>query len=161
MSFYIFRHGETFESKHNLSYGENVFSSEILAEGIEAVEKLALHLKEIKTDANFTSPFKRCLQTTEIISKISSKEFAADERLGEYLEDKETFNEFSSRIKNFLKSIDKDHKSLAICSHGAVIAGLTHLLTKGDFQESNLVDFPSSGILVTIKGKKITYKNFN
>jgi broad specificity phosphatase PhoE len=44
---------------------------EILPEGIPAVKRLADYLKDIKTDINFTSPYLRCKQTVDIISKVS------------------------------------------------------------------------------------------
>ena len=60
MNFYIFRHGATYYSKYDISYGEQVETAEILPEGIAAVKRLGKYLKNIDTDFNVSSPYQRC-----------------------------------------------------------------------------------------------------
>ena len=160
MNFYIFRHGETLETKNNIPYMGDEASAKILSEGIPALERLAEYLLKIETDLNVSSPYKRCKETVKIVSQISKKEFVYDPRLGEYYQ--ETFEEFSSKIKDFLAEIQKkDYQNVAICTHGGVIAGLVYLLTSGNFYEENLNDFPRPGVLVTIEHGAVTYHDFN
>ena len=53
----------TYFAKNNIPYGDQVESAEILEEGIPTIKKLGEYLKDIKTEVNYTSPFKRCIQT--------------------------------------------------------------------------------------------------
>ncbi|OGM10654.1 hypothetical protein A2159_01045 [Candidatus Woesebacteria bacterium RBG_13_34_9] len=162
MLLYIFRHAITYHTKTNTPYGDEVVSAEILPEGIPAIEKLAKYLKYISTDANYTSPYKRCIQTVEIVSEISGKSFQLKDVLGEYREDKETFEEFAKRVKDFLVYLEKQNiKSAAICTHGGVIAGVISFLTKNSYTLPDLHNYPAPGILVTIENGKLEYKDFN
>jgi broad specificity phosphatase PhoE len=161
MDFYIFRHGETYFSKNKLPYyEEQIESAEILPEGIPAIEKLAHKLKNIQTDANFTSPYRRCLQTTEIVEKISGKKFKIDERLHDFKS--EPIKKMAERLNRFLKEIkDKNYKSIAICTHGYPIAVLRSLITKGKFELDKLNYYPKPGILTVIKNGKVKLIDFN
>jgi broad specificity phosphatase PhoE len=160
MNYYIFRHGETFETKHHLPYGDREKIAEILPEGIPAVKRLAAHLAAIETEANFSSPFKRCVQTADIVSEITNKKFIFDKRIGEFLN--ETFDDLRNRIKDITAEISqKGHKRVSICSHGYPISALINIITKGDFTEAELDNYPDPGILVIIQDKKVKYLDFN
>lgn len=160
MDFYIFRHGQTFFSKNEIPYGEQVETAEILTEGIPAIKRLAEYLKDIQTDANFTSPYKRCIQTTNIVSEITDKKFEIDFRLHDF--NSETIGEMVERMKNFFEEISlRSYKSVAICTHGYPISVLKNLITEDESYIKNLGSYPKSGILTIIKMGKIETVDFN
>jgi broad specificity phosphatase PhoE len=166
-TYYLFRHGDTFVTKGQrvwyypkfipetaFSYGSKVFSASILDEAKPTIQKLAEYLKEIPTQFNASSQFRRCRQTVEIVEKVSKKEFVFDKRLNEFVF--ETPWAFQHRVKNFLYSIEeKEYQSVTICTHGAVLALIATILT------GQKVGFPKPGVLVIIKGGEISYKDFN
>jgi broad specificity phosphatase PhoE len=150
---YLFRHGITFavKEKHS-SYGADIYSAEILPEGIPAIEKMAGFLKDIPSEANFCSEFLRCRQTTEIVTKITGKQFNIDSRIGEIIHG-EDFGLFSGRIKSFLDGI-KEYKgkgNIMICTHGAVMAGIVNWVSTGKFPEENKYIFPPPGVVLHVK----------
>lgn len=160
MNYYIFRHGETYFSKLDIPYGDQVETAEILPEGIPAIEKLAKELKNIPTDANFTSPYKRCLQTVEIVKNITGKVFTIDERLHDI--NAETIDEMVDRISEFYEEIKTgNYENIAICTHGYPIAVLKSLITKGEFEIDKLKSYPDPGALVKIINGKIEQIDFN
>jgi len=160
--FYIFRHAETYFSKFDISYGEQTESAEILPEGISAIKKMAEFLAKIKTDANFSSPYRRCRQTVEIVKEISKKEFLFDDRLRDWYKGKEEVEIMISRIKDFFEELkSKNFKTIAICTHGYPINTLIALATKGDVKTSDLQDYPKPGILVEIVDRKVKYLDFD
>ena len=161
MDLYIFRHGETYQTKNNILYGENVYSSKILPEGIPTVKKLANYLKDKKTDANFSSPFLRCRQTVEIVSEVSKKEFTFDNRLSEFIPENETLFSLFKRTKDFYEEIENKYKSVSVCTHGYIISCLTQLATKGHIRQEELDNFPKPGILLEAENEKIKSINFN
>ncbi len=166
-TFYLFRHGETFVTRGQrlwyyprflpetaFSYGARVFSASILEEAKPTLQKLAEYLKDIPTDFNASSQFRRCRQTVQIVEKETKKEFIFDKRLNEFVF--ETPWAFRHRVKSFLKTlVDKDYQNVAICTHGAVLSLLASLLT------GKAVGFPKPGVLVIIKGNQIKYQDFN
>lgn len=165
--YYLFRHGETFVTRGQrlwyypkflpetaFSYGTKVFSASILEESKPTLQKLAEYLKDIPTDFNASSQFRRCRQTVQIVEKATQKEFIFDKRLNEFVF--ETSWTFRYRVRSFLQDLNKkDYQSVAICTHGAVLALFASLLT------GKAVGFPKPGVLVIIKGREITYKDFN
>ena len=164
MKFYIFRHAETYFSKFDIHYGESVESAEIIPEGIPATERLAKYLAGEDIDAYYTSPFKRCTQTAEIIEKITKMKFIKDARIGEEMINygKETFNGVIDRVKDFLDQIKtKNFQRIAICSHGWPIAALVALITKGKAARNDFDDFPACGILIEIENGIVSKKDFN
>jgi len=162
MNLYIFRHASTYFSKNDISYGDQIENAEILPEGIPAAKKLAEYLKNIPTDANFSSPFRRCLQTVEIVKEITGKNFVIDERLKDYDFLKENVDEMVSRVKDFNNFLaGTNYGSVAICTHGYPINALINLTIKGNVVPSDLENYPDTGILVVIKDKKVEYLNFN
>ena len=164
MDFYIFRHGETFFTKHKIPYyQEQIVTAEILSEGIPVIKKIAEKLKEIPTDANFTSPYKRCLQTTEIISKISGKKFTIDKRLHDFnTYIGESITKVVERISSFYEDLKRNnYKSVAVCTHGYPTSILKCLIIEGAFRLEKLNSYPKPGVLTIIKNGKIKSINFN
>lgn len=164
MDFYIFRHGWTSESLQHIDYSkERVTAAEILKDKVYVIEKLAEYLKNIPTDYNVSSPFIRCIQTVNIVSGITGKLFAFDDRIGEYtFQTGMTFNRFSRRIKAFVKDISAtDFTSVAICTHGGGISALKHYLTRGKYDPEDLRDYPNPGVLTVIKNNRIEEIDFN
>jgi len=158
--YYLFRHGQTFFTKFHLSYFWNSFSVGILPEAVPALKRLAAYLKNIPSDLNASSQFKRCTQSAEIITGITGKEFSVDSQLNEYY--KETFDTFRKRIKNFITKVERNnYQTVIVCTHGAVISAIKHLLLKGSFGKFQLLDYPKPGILVCIEDKKIKQIDFN
>lgn len=162
MKHYIFRHGETYFSKHDIPYGDQVETAEILPEKIPVIEKLARYLNDIPTDTNFSSPFKRCRQTVEIVSKITGKVFSFDERLHDWIPEKESKKALIERVIRFAEELKiSSNKSVAICTHGYPINALIAYFTKGYVRESDLDNFPSTGVLVSIIDGKVSFNDFN
>lgn len=150
----------TYFSKNHVEYGNQIESAEILPEGIPAAEKLAEYLKNIPTDANYSSPYKRCVETVEIIKQISGKEFVFDERLKDYDPKKNKIEEMISKIKNFTDFLkNNDFKNVAICTHGYPINAIINLTVKGKVDQSDLENYPDTGILVIIKDKQPRVRN--
>jgi broad specificity phosphatase PhoE len=164
MIYYIFRHGETFYSKNDILYGENIETAEILPEGIPVIERLAEYLKDKINDFNFTSPFKRAVQTTEIITKITGKIFVPDERLKEESLSKglESLDQLIKRLKDFIISTENNNSGIvSLCSHGWPISILTALLTKGSVSKTDLGYFPKCGQLLVVENKTLKTLDFN
>jgi broad specificity phosphatase PhoE len=161
-TYYIFRHGETFvtKSKGLRLYGLHSRSIGILPEGIPTIKRLAEYLKDISTDNNVCSEYLRCKETAKIVTDITGKKFTYDPRLNEYFF--ESFWHFKNRIKNFIdESESSKNKTFLICTHGAVVSGLTRLLLAGKFNPMQALMFPRPGVLTIISGKDIYAIDFN
>lgn len=162
MDYYIIRHGETHQSKLNVPYGEAVETAEILPETIPVVEKLANYLKDIDFTKCYSSPYLRCRQTVEIISKITGNEFVFDDRLGEFRPDKESMIEFAGRLKYFLKEVNsKNIKSVLVCTHGYPISALTQLIKSSSVTPERLNYYPKTGVLTIISPDNTKVIDFN
>lgn len=161
-TFYIFRHGETFASKAgDISYGENNFNVPLLDEATPTIEKLGDYLKDNTPNSSIklTSEYFRCVQTSEIVSTKLGTKFVKDSRLNEL--DSETIAEFTDRLIALLKDIEKsDLEDVLICTHGAVIAALKHLILNGQFSVSKLHDYPKTGVLCVIKDESLQEISF-
>ena len=158
--YYIFRHGQTRNSKYHLPYPKDNRFIKILPDSIPALKKMAKYLNNISSDLNVSSEYLRCRQTAKIITQISKLKFGKDARLNEYGD--ETFLEFTRRIKDFLEEVEKnDYKTVVICTHGAGISTIKKLLTKGKMKQRELPFYPKPGILLCIEGKKIQKIDFN
>lgn len=158
--YYIFRHGGTFATKTNTPYGEKIITAHILPESDPPLERLANYLKSIPSDLNVSSEFIRCVETVNVVSKISGKQFIFDKRLNEY--NQETFEQLKNRVADFLKEVNqKDYRSIIICTHGGVISALVHLITQGRFTEDQLYEYPNPGVLLCIENNQITSLDFN
>lgn len=164
--YYIFRHGDTSESGKLLIrfFGHRGDSHPlpILPKGIPALEKIGQFLKNIPTDANFCSPYLRCMDSVKIISPITKKEYQVDERIRELEGNGEGFINFKKRVINFFNEIEKkNYSAVSICTHGAVISALKHLETNRKFFFFQVWDFPAPGNLIIIKNGNIEVLNFN
>lgn len=161
MKFYIFRHAETFSSKYGISYGKDNLQSPILFGGKEAIIKLANYLKDIFSDFNVSSPYERCKETVEIISKITDKQFVFDKRIGEYMNI--SYEKLKKRLLDFLNEINKKgYKSVLICTHGAVVSLLVHLICDINLEETvPLSEYKDTGDLVVIEDKTVKTIDFN
>lgn len=160
MKFYIFRHGETFNTKHSINYDEkSVIEADILPEAKRTIKRLAKYLGDKNVDFCVSSPIKRCRQTVNIIEDNTNYKFSYDKRITEY--HKETVKEMVERLRGFLNDIDeKKYKSVAICSHGEPVSALTNLLTKGSFTEDDLGNYPKTGVVVIVEKGKSNIKSF-
>lgn len=131
-----------------------------MPEGVEPVKRLADYVKYIKTDFHYTSQILRCLQTSQIVSDITGKKFEQNEFLNEYLED--SFEQFKDRIENLVVKFEEQTSvSYLICTHGAVISALKHILIFGQYNEGDLMDFPVPGTLMIINNTGSEIINFN
>ena len=158
--FYLFRHGETFATKENKDYFLKIFSAPILEEGKPAIRKLATYLKDKPSDANYSSPLKRCKQTVEIVNRITGKDFIFDKRLREFF--METHWGLEKRVKSLLNEIEVHrYQSITICTHGAVLMMLKKLLIKRSKQKISFNDYPKPGVLWIIEDNKLEELNFN
>ena len=157
-NFYLFRHG--LATKSLIGYGDKILTATLLPEGVPPIERMAEFLKDIPSDFNVSSEFLRCQQTTKIISDITNKKFVRDVRLNEYYN--ESFEEFRTRVKNFLQEIEtQPYKNIIICTHGAVVAALKNLITKNSFYIFQQFTFPKTGVLMIIKNNTIEEIDFN
>ena len=120
------------------------------------------YLGKIKPDACYTSTYLRCLQSVKIVENYIPNKFVKDERIRELRSDTKGFIGFTKRVHDFIKDIEtKGYSSVAVCTHGAVMAALKHLLIHGKFYYIQGLDFPSPGNLIKIKEKKFEIINFN
>ncbi|HLL61018.1 MAG TPA: phosphoglycerate mutase family protein [Candidatus Nitrosocosmicus sp.] len=161
MKIILIRHGETFSTINRqwYGYGFRIFSAPILEEGKPTIIRAAEFLKTIDTDYHLASPFRRCRETAEIISKVTGKQFIFDRRLGELFE---PFWLFKRRVLHIARDIENSsYNNILICTHGAVIASLTHYFMSGNINIKNLSDFPRPGVISIIENKKLTQLNFN
>lgn len=161
MRFYIFRHGQTFATKFGRPYGLTIFSAGILEEGKPALIKMGQYLKDIPSDFNVSSPFRRCKQTVEIISKESGNSFSFDKRLGEYL--LETRANCRKRINSLILEMESlGYETVLICTHGAVISELMNLLLPGVYSPGTGFRYPDPGVLIIVEDgeyKEISFNN--
>lgn len=159
-NYYIFRHGETFSTRDKVPYGDKQYEAEILPEGVDAIKRLADYLKYIKTDVCYTSQILRCLQTSQIVADITGKKFEQEQLLNEYLE--QSFEQFKSRVMALVERMQAERgKTYLICTHGAVISALKHLIIYGDYKEAELMDFPIPGTLMVINNTGSEIVDFN
>lgn len=144
---------------HNSKDSRNIG---IKMEAYPVLKKIGSYLKNVKTDANFTSPYPRCADSAKIVGEVAKKKFVKNDMLRELEKNGEGFNKFGLRVRTFLNMIhDKKYSSVAICTHGAVIGALKHLIVSGEYSFYNVWDYPQPGNLIIIKNKKIEVMDFN
>ncbi|QQG41745.1 MAG: histidine phosphatase family protein [Candidatus Woesebacteria bacterium] len=165
-TFYIFRHGNTIDSDSLLTkfFGHKHDSHDlvILPKALPALKKIGAFLEKVDTDANFSSPYLRCRQSTQIVSHIANKKYTVDERLREYEKNGEKFSSLRKRVRSFLDYVaKKNYSSISICTHGGIIAAIKHLATGGNFYFFQLWDFPAPGNLIVMKDGEVKTINFN
>ena len=168
-TFYVFRHGNTknTESKNLVvklitKNGGGPINLPILPKGKYALRKIGEYLKDKNVDTLFTSPYLRCRQSAKVVSDVIDKKFIVDERIRELRSDTKGFLGFKKRVNDFLKEVDKkNYSSVAICTHGAVIAAIKYLVTKGKFYYFQGTDFPEPGKMLIIRDQKVRTLDFN
>lgn len=157
MIFYLFRHGQTYFSKHHLRYGKQIETAEILPEGIPQIKAIAKRLMVNNVKQIYSSPIKRCVQTVNIIQKENPLvKITFDQRLEEEKISRglETFKNQTKRIEEILNEIkSKNYEKVGICSHGWPIAVMMRLLRGEKVHRYNLISFPKCGELVIIETK--------
>lgn len=159
-TFMIFRHGKALPQGQN--YGSSVLTAELLPEGRPPIERMAeaMARSKLHSDANFTSPVLRCRQTVEIIENKTHKIFVPDSRLDEFHD--ETIQGFIDRIWSFAEEIKTvPATSILICTHGACIAALRHIILHGKFSEAQIDDYTSTGQMLTIEKGREKITDFN
>lgn len=153
-TYYIFRHGQTIYSKTETPYGENERTAEILPEAKPVIENIAKKLSTFPIEKCFRSEFLRCKQTSEIIEAISKIHFEPMPLLNEFVED--NFDLFEKRMEetvNKLESLSETH--IALCTHGANVAGFKKLLLGQEFHSHDLMYYPKTGVILVIQDGKI------
>lgn len=158
-SYYLFRHGDTYETLHHLVYGKNILIAPIISEAKIYIRKMGEFLNTKSIDLLVCSEILRCRQTAEIISNIIRNPFFPDQRLNEYDPDSpytpETFAKFMARVSSLLAEFESGNfQHIAVCGHGSGIAALTNLISFGKFSEENFSDYPEPGIIWIIKNKE-------
>lgn len=159
--FYIFRHGETFATKAGTGYGLRIFSADILPEAEGPLERIGNYLRDKKIDYSVSSQIKRCRQSAGVITRVTGNEFVFDRRLNEYF--LEPYWYLKRRVMSLIKEArEKKYRTVCICTHGAVIAALIHVLTpEASRQPFSIYNFPPPGVLVVVEDGKVTQMNFN
>ncbi len=158
-TYYIFRHGDTFATKTGEDYGDQILSAPILPESKVYLEKLAYYLKPISDVYCLSSDILRCCQTATIVGDIMQQNFVIDTRLKEF--HMETLDDFINRIEEFVADMElHPHNNIVICTHGACIGALKHLLLTNEITEESLLDYPDPGVLTIITNASIKEIDF-
>lgn len=156
---YLFRHGLATKSTHG--YGDRIQTAKLLPEAYKPIEKMGKFLQDKPVDHFFSSEYIRCVQTSEVITKITHAPFQTDSRLNEYND--VSFSDFISRLSSFLMDVKTmNDNSIFICTHVADIVVLKKLLFHQEITEQDLQsNIPLPGVLETIQNGKIREINFN
>lgn len=106
MKVYLVRHGQTNENSKFIHQNSEASLSKL---GIKQAEKLTERVKHIKIDLIITSPFKRTMQTTNIINNVLNKPVIESELLIEIkrpteIEGLSAYDDKALDIKNLIKS---------------------------------------------------------
>lgn len=158
---YVFRHGHTFSTKNKVPYGDSVITAKILPEEVPVIKEIGEFLKDKEVDYFVTSAFFRCIETAKIVSEKIGRSFVTDERLNEYFLDTEDFSLFREKVNSFLRDIEQNEfKNITICTHGAVIAAIKHLVTNGQFEVHSLSDFSLPGVVTILKDGAVNEIDF-
>lgn len=92
---------------------------DITEDGIKEAELLSKKVPFLKPTAIYTSPYKRCVHTANILNEEVKVPIIKDERLNEY-ESSETFKEFLERnmacIDDIIKKYNEDDIVLCVTS---------------------------------------------
>lgn len=159
MRFYIFRHGMAVHP--NEGYGSRILTAELLPEGIPPIQRLGRYLAQAPSEYQVRSTVLRCQQTAAIVTEATGKDFVPDPRLTEYHQ--ESFDELVRRAQSFAdEMLASGYQNVMICTHGAVIAALKHLITEGSFERRDETDYIQTGQLLIINDdKSIEVLDFN
>ncbi len=157
-TWYIFRHALATYNKNG--YGDEIFSAQILPEARASIQAMAHYLRDIKPSANYSSEYLRCRQTAEIVSNVTRKKFVFDERINEFHD--EPFEAFYERVHDWYAEVtNAQPANIIVCSHGAVLSALRHIVIHGDFMEQGLLDYPPCGELMIIRDIEVQLIDFN
>lgn len=158
-TYYIFRHGKAIADGEE--YGDKILSASLLPESVPVIKRVAEFLKTVPESKNFSSEILRCKQTAEIVTSIIGKQFTFDRRLNEFYQ--ESFTELSKRVELFLEEVCySENGPFVICTHGAVISAMKHLILTKTYTLSDLYDYIQPGEMLIIKAnKEIEILNFN
>jgi len=160
---YLFRHGDTYQTKNKLPYKDQAVSATIIPESEEYLKKIGNYLKDKDIQYAVTSEFPRCMQSAKVVGKQLGINFSIDKRLNEYdpiYLPGESEKHFQERVDSFLSEIQrKKFSSVVICTHGAVISFIKHKLINTKAQWNSL-DYPAPGILLIISGEKVASYDF-
>ncbi len=160
MKWYVFRHGETFYTRDGVNYGDKQLTISILDEGVPALMRMGEYLKKENISEWYSSPFKRCVDSMKVVKEVAGGGYKTDERMGEFY--KKDWGQFVEGIREFLGEIEKKGiEKVGVCTHGAVLAGIRHLLIEGVFEREQMHEHPDPGVLWIIeKGKleKISFR---
>lgn len=132
-TFLLIRHADT-----GLKGDEQFFESKLSLKGLKQAKKLADKLKGCQASALYASPYRRTVQTAEIVAKELNQSIVCDERLGEIIlwsevEDLEaypaegvtlrTFNDYQQKRLAFLEELGRKHcgRILILVCHGNLI----------------------------------------
>jgi broad specificity phosphatase PhoE len=149
-TFYIFRHGDTFATQTKTDYGDQVLTAPIIPEAKVYLQRIGKYLSDIKNCYCVSSEILRCRQTAEIVGKEMKANFHVDKRLNEFY--LESLDDFINRIESFVTDMDLHAQdNIVICTHGAGIGSIKHLLLQNELTEENLIDYPAPGVLTVIK----------
>ncbi|HXS14869.1 MAG TPA: phosphoglycerate mutase family protein [Candidatus Saccharimonadales bacterium] len=156
---YLFRHG--LATKSTQGYGEHIKTARLLPEAYKPIEKMAEFLQNIPADHFFSSEYIRCVQTSEIITKITHIPFVTDKRLNEYNDI--SLSNFVNNLSSFLRDIETmNGNSLFICTHAADLVVLKKLLFNVPIDEADTQsNAPLPGVLEIIKNGITEEINFN
>jgi broad specificity phosphatase PhoE len=159
MKYYITRHA--IATKNPKGYGIHIYDAPILPEGIETTKRMGKYLADIKTDANLSSEFPRCMQTAEIITRESHKQFSYDKRINEFFDI--SFSDFVTGVNDFLREIYmNNYGSVLLCTHTAVIAVILCFIKRIPVTHETLqTNYPPPGMLLCAEENNIIEINFN
>ena len=133
--FYFFRHGQTNENKAGKREGTGI-DAWLTKLGIIQAQQLSEFLKNKKIQVIYSSPYKRAIDTAEIVLKnyhnvdIITAESLKEAVFGFWYDENEigknTINDNFNRIKKYLEHIveSDNRKNIAIASHGGVTRAL-------------------------------------
>lgn len=161
MKLLVARHGETLFNKENKICG--ITDIELTCKGIEQAKEIAEKIKELNIDLIISSPMKRTIQTSKVISDICNLQYVTDDRLMEqdygiyegcsrmdsnFLNNKKQFAykypngesmmQVACRVYNLITELNKKYtnKNILIITHGGIcriINTYFHDMTNDEF----------------------------
>lgn len=156
-TWHIFRHGLATHSR--TGYGDRILTAEVLPEGIPPIRTIGKYLATVPYDFGARSELIRCRQTADIVTELTGRPFTVDTRLNEQID--ESFEAVRDRVRAFVDEMNASpHQHIWICTHGAIIAALKHLVTTGTFTRANENDYTQPGELLVIQGGAASVMRF-
>lgn len=161
MKLLVARHGETLFNKENKICG--ITDIELTSKGLEQAKEIAQKIKELNIDLIISSPMKRTIQTSKVISDICNLQYITDDRLMEqdygiyegcsrmdsnFLNNKKQFAykypngesmmQVACRVYNLINELNEkyNNKNILIITHGGIcriIDTYFHDMTNDEF----------------------------